>query len=413
MLKTAQILRRFAFGEWSGTESSLWNSVLGMRTHHIESEILCTRPPESEESEERNGIVIRRYPYFYPYWPLFEADRRRLDRRGGNPVSLPLYRHLLAARYDLLHIHGDGYVGLAVRAAARKRNVPYIVSFHRDSLAIPEKERREMERPLRNTFAYGRFIQLLYGWRRRLLADADGVVCVGETEADYLREHWPLKRILRLPNGVDFERFSTPVKTDVRKAFNIPPYRTLLLCVSRIDDRKNQKLLVRFVSTLTEEGENVHALLIGPPSTEYYVKELAELAKELQVEDRVTIVPGLGADDERLIAAYQDSDLFILPSRDETFGIVVLEAWSAGLPVIASAVGGLKQLVRDGENGLLFEPDNLGSLLNAYRTLSRYGLKDKLASTGRREASARYSYTATSSRLADFYRESIEERRNS
>lgn len=121
-------------------------------------------------------------------------------------------------------------------------------------------------------------------------------------------------------------------------------------------------------------------------------------------------MPGLGADDERLIAAYQDSDVFIMPSRDETFGIVVLEAWSAGLPVLASAVGGLKQLVRDGENGLLFEPDNLGSLLNAYRTLSRYGLKDKLAANARREAETRYSYNTMSSRLAEFYRESIEER---
>ena len=89
-----------------------------------------------------------------------------------------------------------------------------------------------------------------------------------------------------------------------------------------------------------------------------------------------------------------------------------LEAWSAGLPVLVSAVGGLKQLVRDGENGLLFEPDNLGSLLNAYRTLSRYGLRDKLTTNARREASTRYSYDAISGRLAEFYRESIEEQNN-
>ena len=51
---------------------------------------------------------------------------------------------------------------------------------------------------------------------------------------------------------------------------------------------------MRFISTLTEEGENVHALIIGPPSTRYYLRELTELAQELQVADRVTIVPDAG-----------------------------------------------------------------------------------------------------------------------
>lgn len=409
MLKTAQILRRFAFEEWGGTENSIWNSVLGMRRHNVESEILSTTALAPAGLEERGGVTIRRFPYYYPYWPLDAEDCRQLDRRSGNPVSVPLYRYLESADYELLHVHSGGRIAGLVRAAARRRKIPYIVSFHRGYLQMPEKERAEMERPLRHTLSYGRLVELAYGWRRNFISDASGIVCVGEKEADFLRERWPNKRILRLPDGVDFERFSTPVKTDVRKAFNIPPYRTLLLCVSRIDDQKNQKLLVRFISTLSEEGENVHALIIGPPSTNYYLKELSELARELQVEERVTIVPGLGADDERLIAAYQDADIFIMPSRDETFGIVVLEAWSAGLPVLASAVGGLKQLVRDGENGLLFEPDNLGSLLNAYRTLSRYGLRDKLAANARREASTRYSYDAVSSRLSEFYRESIEE----
>ena len=412
MLKTAQILRRFAFEEWGGTENTIWNSVLGMRKHNVESDILSTTALAPVEFEERNGVAIRRFPYFYPYWPLNETDRLQLDHRNGNPVSLPLYNYLKSADYALLHVHSTGRIAGLVRAAARKRNVPYIVSFHRDYLRMTERERAELERPLRHTFSYGKLFELVCGWRRNVISDASGIVCVGEKEADFLRERWPNKRILRLADGVDFERFSTPVKTDVRKAFNIPPYRTLLLCVSRIDEQKNQKLLVRFLSTLTEEGENVHALIIGPPTTRYYLQELTQLARDLQVSDRVTIVPGLGADDERLVAAYQDADIFIMPSKDETFGIVVLEAWSAGLPVLVSAVGGLKQLVRDGENGLLFEPDNLGSLLNAYRTLSRYGLRDKLTTNARREASTRDSYDAISGRLAEFYRESIEEQNN-
>lgn len=410
MLKTAQILRRFSFDEWGGTENTLWNSVVGLRNHNIDSRILCTTAMAPAAFEERCGIEIRRFPYWYPYWPLSEEDRNRLDRRGGNPVSIPLWRYLQKTDFDLLHVHTPGRIAGMIRAVAMQKKIPYIVSFHLGCLQMPEKELREMEKPQRCAFSFGKLIELFYGWRRNIIDDADGIVCVGEEEAASLRERWPSKRILRLPDGVDYERFATPVKTNARKAFHIPPNRTLLLCVSRIDDQKNQKLLVRFVSTLTEEGENVHALLIGYPSTDSYFKELTELVRELQIGDRVTIVPGLGADDERLVAAYQDSDVFIMPSRDETFGIVVLEAWSAGLPVLASAAGGLKRLVRDGENGLLFEPDNLSSLLNAYRTLSRYGLRDKFAANARREAKNRYSYSTMSRRLADFYREGIEER---
>ena len=60
MLKTAQILRRFAFDEWGGTENSLWNSVFGLRSHNIDSQILSTTAMAPVEYEERGGIEIRR-----------------------------------------------------------------------------------------------------------------------------------------------------------------------------------------------------------------------------------------------------------------------------------------------------------------------------------------------------------------
>ena len=82
MLKTAQILRRFAFDEWGGTENSLWNSVFGLRSHNIDSQILSTTAMAPVEYEERGGIEIRRFPYYYPYWPLSEEDKHRLDRRA-------------------------------------------------------------------------------------------------------------------------------------------------------------------------------------------------------------------------------------------------------------------------------------------------------------------------------------------
>ncbi len=412
MLKTAQILRRFNFSEWGGTENVVWNSIGHLRGHNIASEILTTRAGASGEFEERDGVPIRRFDSFYPYWPLSAAAKRKLDRRGGDPASFELYRHLAASDYNLLHAHTPGRLARIALKAARKRRIPYILSFHKGSFNIPEEERREMLAPLRGAIPLGGLLDLVCGWRRDCVNGATGVICVGETQAGLLREQYPSKRIIHLPNGVDPEKFDRPVEADIRREFKIPESRKILLCVSRIDAQKNQKLLLRLTSALTEDGENVHALLIGPTNAAYYADELRKLAEKLRIHDRVTIIPGLGADDERLIAAYQAAEVFVLPSLDEPFGIVVLEAWSAGIPVLASAVGGLKRLVRDGVNGLLFEPDNLTGLLDAYRTLEHSGIGDQLIANARREVHARYSWETVSARLAEFYGECVEEMRS-
>ncbi|WP_075087103.1 glycosyltransferase family 4 protein [Verrucomicrobium spinosum] len=78
--------------------------------------------------------------------------------------------------------------------------------------------------------------------------------------------------------------------------------------------------------------------------------------------DRVILLPGLRNDDRALPDAYAACDAFVLPSRHEPFGIVVLEAWSASRPVIASRVGGLVGLVKDECNGLCFDPGTQGSV---------------------------------------------------
>ena len=412
MLKTAQILRRFNFTEWGGTENVVWNTIGHLRSHNISSEILATRAESSGDFEERDGVPIRRFDFFYPYWPLSAEAKAALDRRGGDPVSFALYRHLATSNYNLLHVHTPGRLARIALRAARKRNIPYILSFHKGSFNIPEAEKREMLAPLRGTIPLGGLLDVLCGWRSDCVNGATGVICVGETQAGLLREKYPSKRIIHLHNGVDPDKFNRPVNVDIRREFGIPESRKILLCVSRIDAQKNQKLLLRLTSALTEDGENVHALLIGPTHATYYAEELQQLAKKLSICDRLTIIPGLGADDERLIAAYQAAEVFVLPSLDEPFGIVVLEAWSAGIPVLASAVGGLKQLVRDGVNGLLFESDNLTSLLEAYRTLEPPGIGDPRVANARREVRARYSWETVSSRLAEFYRECVEEMRS-
>ena len=83
------------------------------------------------------------------------------------------------------------------------------------------------------------------------------------------------------------------------------------------------------------------------------------------VTERVTLIPGLPPGDPRLKAILHEAELFVLPSLHEPFGIVALEAWAAGLPVVAARTGGLKDFIEEGRTGLLF--DQIPFIYNDHR----------------------------------------------
>lgn len=406
-MKTAQILRRFSFAEWGGTENVVWNTTRELNRRGESAEILATTALNRGRLETVEGVTIRRFPYFYPYFPLLPGRRLALDKKGGNPFVPALERYLRQGDFSLLHCHNLGRLAELSLRAARRRGIPLVVSLHGGCLEVPEAERRELCRPLRGTFAYGGLLERALGWRSDVLAAADGIICVGENELAGLRQAYPAQRILFLPNGVDPSRFATPAAPafDWRRELGLSAAGRLLLTVSRIDYQKNQKLAVHMLAQLPEEA---HLLLIGPVSAQWYYDELQELVRTTGQQRRVTIIPGLPPDDPRLVAAYQQADMFILPSLHEPFGIVVLEAWSAGLPVLASAVGGVGRLVEDGRTGLLFDPNSLDSLLAAYRRLPEYA--EQFRANGRRQIAEHYDWKLVVGKLQEFYQSCQEAR---
>ena len=143
-------------------------------------------------------------------------------------------------------------------------------------------------------------------------------------------------------------------------------------------------------------------LLIGPVTAQWYLEELKSLSEELKVNERLTIIPGLAPDDPELLQALKTAYCFVLPSHHEPFGIVALEALDAGLPLIASAVGGLKDFLSDGKNALLFEDGNAAELCDAFGKLE--SVKDKLIENGRNTAQE-YSWHTLAETLTSIYRE--------
>ena len=186
----------------------------------------------------------------------------------------------------------------------------------------------------------------------------------------------------------------------------MPRERLLCCCIARIDYQKNQQALLRAVALLCDRGVDAGAVLIGPVSAEWYADEMRRLIAELDLASRVVWLPGVGADDELLPAALQAADCFVLPSLHEPFGIAVLEAWSAGTPVVASRLGGLQYLIREGENGRFCDPGRPESIADAVELCRRDpdGTR-RMAENARREAEEQYSWAKITARLAAFYRE--------
>ncbi len=395
-MKIAHIVRRFTFAEWGGTESVVWNIALQQKARGLVPEILCTAALDKTGTEIIDGITIRRFPYFYPYFPMPEKDKAALDKKGGNPLVPELLKALESGGYDIFHIHAGGRVAKYSMRLARKLAVPALMSLHGGSCAIPEQEMALMLKPLKHKFSYGGIVDRIFRTGFVPESRADVLLALSCEEVKELQKRYPDRRVELFPNGILHREL--PDASGFRQKYNIPETAKLLLCISRIDYQKNQKILLE----LLKKYDDTHLLLIGPVTAGWYFDELKKEAGVSGVSSRLTVIPGLPPDSIELLQALKTAHCFILPSRHEPFGIAALEALDARIPLIASAVGGLKDFLVDGENALLFEDNNIDALLAAYCRLD--DLREKLIAGGIKTA-AGYNWQNISARLTDIYRE--------
>ena len=124
---------------------------------------------------------------------------------------------------------------------------------------------------------------------------------------------------------------------------------------------------------------------------------------------QLIVIRGLDTHDPQLVNAFHAADLFLLPSIHEPFGIVILEAWAAGLPVVASDVGGIPSFVKDGVNGSLFPSNELDGVTDVLKSrIANPAARRRLAEAGHNEVD-QYSWDRVTRRLAAIYEEVIRE----
>jgi glycosyltransferase involved in cell wall biosynthesis len=191
-----------------------------------------------------------------------------------------------------------------------------------------------------------------------------------------------------VPNGIDVAEFSNAH----HEPQVVAPY---ILCVAAHKEAKGVDVLLRAMALLGGRGDDTPLVLAGdgPLRT-----DLEQLTKRLGIED---VVRFAGFQElEALLELLQRCTLVVLPSRAESFGISILEAMAVGKPVVATRVGGIPEIVTEGETGLLVPPEDEEALCAAMHGLLRdRGLRAKLAQTGR--ACVVQHFTAD--RMADRY----------
>ena len=302
-------------------------------------------------------------------WAL-AALPRALARPAGTPAV------------DVVHAHqGEDLATLVLaRAAARRHRCRLVVTVH-CSVGHTLAGRTLHVRLLR---AVGGRIE------RTTLCRADAVVVLTERTAQALRaDGVPADRIAVVPSGFEPALFAAP---DAR----VEPTRLRIGYVGRLAAQKRVDLLVTAFGRMTEPAELV---VVGDGPERARVHRLVE---QSPAADRIrttgfvehSAVPGVLA----------SLDVLVLPSAYEEMGSVLTEAMAAGLPVVASDVGGIPEVVRHGETGLLVPPGDVAALAAALdRLVADPGLREHLAAGARRRA-ADYSWPSLAARVAELYR---------
>ena len=223
----------------------------------------------------------------------------------------------------------------------------------------------------------------------------DGVICISRYTED-----WVLglaKRTWHLPNAVDAEFFRI-----VRTA---PHDAASLLVVANVDHRKNQVGLIRALDPLSQQ-HRFQLRFFGKCGDDAYGREFQSL-----VQARPWCFWGGMADREKIRGEFARASVLILPTWEDNCPMVVLEAQAAGVPVIASRVGGIPDLIEGGITGILTDPSRPETMPKALeRIWQNPAWAEKLAEAGRRQAHARFHPKIIAEKHLDIYREVIASR---
>jgi L-malate glycosyltransferase len=232
---------------------------------------------------------------------------------------------------------------------------------------------------------------------------SDLVTAVSKYLADYTRQEMGVRRSIQvIPNAVDHTRFFPRENAHLRLRYAHPDEK-LLLHISNFRPIKRIEDVVRVFAQVSEKvGARLLMVGDGPDRSRAF-----ELASELGISGRVSFLGSFPRIEELISVC----DLFLLPSTQESFGLAALEAMASGVPVVASNIGGIPEVVQDGVNGYLFNPHDVDGMAQAaIKLLSDNTLHQQFSKAARDCSVKQFSEASIVPMYMKAYEEALERR---
>jgi glycosyltransferase involved in cell wall biosynthesis len=297
--------------------------------------------------------------------------------------ALRLARYMRQHRIQIVHTYGL-YTNLFAIPAAKLAGVPVIVSSIRDRGDILTRAQR--------------------WFQRQVCRLADCILVNAEAIRETLiQQGYCADSIAVIRNGIVPSKFrSSPGTSTIRQELGLPASAPVVLVLSRLNPMKGVEYFLDAAAALARDLPEVRFLVVGDGLHKVH---LEEHAASLGIADRV-LFTGFRTDIAQLLS---EASLSVLPSLSEGLSNTLLESMAAGVPVVATCVGGNPEVIEDGVSGLLVPPRNAGALAAAMNRLLRdSGLASAIREAARRRIGELFSMHASIRQVEDLYLKMIE-----
>lgn len=343
-------------------------------------------------------LARRQRPYsIVPALPLQATFLRRKSKVFN--ALWHLYTRLIVAifRINLISSHGFFPTGVLFASVAKQINCFHVACCHGADIQVDKSS------------SYGvRLDPVVDRIVRDAVAQVDHFVAISQSVRDeYIALGIDEGQISSIPNGFGDERFvdaeSAAARQEIRQRFNLKTSDFVILTVGRNHPKKNFKEVIKVAELLYDKAPDIKFVVCGSD-----VSGLGDVPKNVMLLDPIVEQWGRRRiPDDNIIALYQSSDVFFFPSFVETFGIVLAEAMSFGLPIVCSDISACAEVIGHGKYGLNCAPDDSVAFARHIESLYLSERYRKSFAAKSRKRSLDFTWNAVVARYLDLFRHSI------